>query len=362
MRCGLCRVVVRFRGMIKRIFVFAVALTLSSAALLWADENVREVQTKLRDGGFYSGEIDGAYSSALAAALTRYQIRNGLAVTGQLDVDTSKALGAKPAVTTSATDAEQDSETWRQLRKSRRQQTSQSPTETKATSDSNGATTENESKPVQKKSVTGTLVSIEGSQDNSGTASPRNISPAGPAAGSQIVAETQAVGPAPSANAGTTTISEAPVAATKTVSRPAADTSSIQVTQVGDSPATNFSADRLRDYVGAFVLAGLDSKGAEADFYADRVRYYNDGIKDRDAIRKDLQRYNARWPHRTFWLPGEIKVQPENDNQVRVTFPLRYELHNGTKQSSGQVEKVLLLQPAGDDFQIVAVNEHGTEH
>jgi len=50
----------------------------------WAEDNVRTVQEKLRDGGFYSGEIDGAYSSDLALALTRYQIRNGLPITSQL--------------------------------------------------------------------------------------------------------------------------------------------------------------------------------------------------------------------------------------------------------------------------------------
>ena len=66
----------------------------------WADTNVRVVQEKLRDAGLYFGEIDGAYSSELAAALGRYQIRNGLPITGQLDEETSKALGAKPAVTT----------------------------------------------------------------------------------------------------------------------------------------------------------------------------------------------------------------------------------------------------------------------
>jgi hypothetical protein len=128
------------------------------------------------------------------------------------------------------------------------------------------------------------------------------------------------------------------------------------------SSGTNVSADRLRDYVAAFVLAGLDPHvGSEVDFFADRVRYYDDGIKDRDAIRKDLQRYNARWPHRTFWLPGQIKIEPQSDNHVRVTFPLRFELHNGETKSSGQVEKDLLLEPTGDDFEIVAVNERKVE-
>src|SRR5947199_10706463 len=99
----------------------AVAIGFAVAGLVSADDNVRAVQEKLRDGGFYLGEIDGAYSSQLAAALTRYQVRKGLAVTGQLDVDTSNALGAKPAVTTGTAAPEQSSETWRRLRRRERQ-------------------------------------------------------------------------------------------------------------------------------------------------------------------------------------------------------------------------------------------------
>jgi len=58
----------------------------------WAEENVRVVQMKLHQAGLYFGDIDGAYSSELAAALGRYQIRNGLPITGQLDTETTKSL------------------------------------------------------------------------------------------------------------------------------------------------------------------------------------------------------------------------------------------------------------------------------
>jgi peptidoglycan hydrolase-like protein with peptidoglycan-binding domain len=85
--------------MSRRFVLWSVAVGLALVEAVSADDNVREVQVKLSEGGFYSGDIDGAYSSQLAAALTRYQIRNGLPITGQLDVDTSKALGTKPAVT-----------------------------------------------------------------------------------------------------------------------------------------------------------------------------------------------------------------------------------------------------------------------
>ena len=59
--------------MASRFVLLAVAGGLAIVRLVSADDNVRAVQMKLRDGGFYSGEIDGAYSSQLAATLTGYQ-------------------------------------------------------------------------------------------------------------------------------------------------------------------------------------------------------------------------------------------------------------------------------------------------
>jgi hypothetical protein len=125
-----------------------------------------------------------------------------------------------------------------------------------------------------------------------------------------------------------------------------------------ESSDANISRERLRDYVGAFVLAGLDPHvGSETDFFADRVQYYDQGVYGREKIRKDLQRYAARWPDRRFWLDGDISIEPQSGNRVRVTFPLRYDLRNGGKHSSGKLNKTLVLEPTGDDFQIVAVNE-----
>lgn len=137
--------------------------------------------------------------------------------------------------------------------------------------------------------------------------------------------------------------------------------STAQSTANGSS-AADISMERLRDYVGAFVLAGLDpNTGSEADFFADRVQYYDEGMKDREKIRNDLQRYDSRWPGRKFWLAGDIKVERQNGNRVRVTFPLRYELRNGATHKSGKINKTLVLAPAGPDLEIVAVNERKAE-
>jgi hypothetical protein len=128
------------------------------------------------------------------------------------------------------------------------------------------------------------------------------------------------------------------------------------------SSAANISTDRLRDYVGAFVLAGLDRRvGAEADFFADRVHYYNQGVMSREQIREDLKQYAAHWPERRFWIAGDITVKPQDGNRLQVTFPLRYELRNGAHHSAGKIDKTLVLEPVGDDQQIVAVNEGKAE-
>jgi peptidoglycan hydrolase-like protein with peptidoglycan-binding domain len=253
----------------------------------WSSDNVQAVQGKLRNEGLYFGEIDGAYSTELAAALGRYQIRNGLPITGQLDLETSDALGARPAVTTSTPDDHvRTSQTWKRLR-----------------NDDHVST---------------------GRMERAAEMPPQSTS----AATAAIAFEKKEPASAPPATTASPAVAE-------------------------------FSTEHLRDYVGAFVLAGLDPQvGAEAAFFADRVQYYDEGVKDREKIRNDLKRYDSRWPGRKFWVAGDVIVEPQTEKRVRVTFPLRYELRNGGKHSSGKVKKTLVLERAGNDLQIVAVNEH----
>jgi len=70
-------------------------------SLAWADSAVQSAQQKLKDGGFYYGEINGQKDTETAAAIRRYQIRNGLQITGELNPETLRSLGvtSKPAST-----------------------------------------------------------------------------------------------------------------------------------------------------------------------------------------------------------------------------------------------------------------------
>ena len=311
---------------------------LALAVSVCADDNVRAVQEKLRDGGFYLGEIDGAYSSQLAAALTRYQVRKGLAVTGQLDVDTSNALGAKPAVTTGTAAPEQSSETWRRLRRRERQTPS-----TNAQERSSPRVEETESSTETQPRSAPAATARTPSEITESASGP----PATGSEGTRPVSTPPATG---------RTSSETAKPASAPAVRPA------PVSDTGSSGDGDISTERLRDYLGAFVLAGLDQRvGSEADFFADRVKYYDQGVLDREQIRNDLQAYAARWPERHFWFAGNIIIEPPHRKRVRVTFPLRYELRNGATYSSGTINKTLVLKPVGDGLQIVAVNERKTE-
>ena len=60
---------------------------------LCADDLTRAVQQQLKDQGFFYGAVDGRGGEETAAAIRRYQIRNGLKVTGQLNDETLHALG-----------------------------------------------------------------------------------------------------------------------------------------------------------------------------------------------------------------------------------------------------------------------------
>ena len=57
-----------------------------------ADQTIQSVQQTLKDQGFYYGNITGDKSAETTAAIRRYQIRNGLQVTGQISPETLRSL------------------------------------------------------------------------------------------------------------------------------------------------------------------------------------------------------------------------------------------------------------------------------
>ena len=223
----------------KRSALALLLVILSHALGAPAEENVRAAQMQLRQEGFYFGDPNGVFNSETAAAVTRYQIRHGLQITGELDASTAKALGVRARASTPGASAPSLSGTWRQLRNGEQQ-----------------------------------FVPAQSHFPPNGSSSPRSST------SRRSVPQHSMATPLP-------------------------------VTR-GDAATSSFSHERLRDYVAAFVLAGLDPKvGAELEFFADRVDYFGDAHLSREQIRRDLLRYDTRWPERRFWVAGEIEVHPE---------------------------------------------------
>ena len=278
---------------------------------------MRQLQAQLKQTGFYHGQLTGVYDEETAAAVSRYQIRNGLAITGKMDAAILGALHVAAPKSGDTPETATEAGTWRRLRNGdlqflRKLNAGEIPPP----------------KPPSSASPEGSVVapSVASKPSNPGKMDPHAPPPQLP----EDVAQSPA-------------------------------------TPVGQSRAENASPpepaddgkERLRDYVGAFVLAGLDPQvGAELDFFAGRVNYFGEANISREKIRKDLARYNARWPQRRFWLAGDLEVTDQPGGLLRVTFPLRYELRNGRKTASGQVRKTLTLRRSGPgDFEIVGVRE-----
>jgi peptidoglycan hydrolase-like protein with peptidoglycan-binding domain len=74
-----------------KVIVPVLCLGLSVAA--FGDELVKNAQSELKSQGFYYGEVTGINSPETVAAVKRYQIRNGLEVTGTLSNETLMPWG-----------------------------------------------------------------------------------------------------------------------------------------------------------------------------------------------------------------------------------------------------------------------------
>lgn len=83
----------------------AVLFLFLSIAPARADDTVAGVQQSLKDQGFYYGEITGEKDADTTASIRRYQIRNGLKVSGDLNEETMRSLksaGTTPSPSTAA--------------------------------------------------------------------------------------------------------------------------------------------------------------------------------------------------------------------------------------------------------------------
>lgn len=69
--------------------------SIETAVLYWGTrgDEVREVQRRLKNWGYYNGVVDGIYGAETYRAIRKFQAKNGLAVDGLVGPETKRALG-----------------------------------------------------------------------------------------------------------------------------------------------------------------------------------------------------------------------------------------------------------------------------
>ena len=229
-----------------------------------ADPKIAAVQQALKSQVLYLGEVTGEIDNATAAAITRFQARRGLEVTGELNEETLRALGLDSAPPVPPAMSERSSarpEPWRALRE-------------------------------QDKEFLKELNSAEPTQTDG-------------------------------------QVSEADL------------------------------LERIRDFVAGFVVVGIDENvEAELQFYAPKANYYDSGVVTKDFIRRDIRRYNQKWPARRYWLIGDIQVlnDPQAD-PLEVQYRIRYAVKNQQQERTGTAIKTVKLQKTPAGFEITSVRE-----
>ena len=97
----------RLAGALALLFALNIALiTLAQSAqaatyrMGSSGEQVRTIQTKLKNWGYYSGAVDGIYGAQTAKAVEYFQRKNGLTADGIVGPATLRALGMENSVST----------------------------------------------------------------------------------------------------------------------------------------------------------------------------------------------------------------------------------------------------------------------
>ena len=88
-------------ALIFAVNIFIIALAQRASAELYKKGSggpvVTEIQTRLKNWGYYSGEVDGVYGSQTEKAVRWFQQKNGLSADGQVGDLTLAALGIPPS-------------------------------------------------------------------------------------------------------------------------------------------------------------------------------------------------------------------------------------------------------------------------
>lgn len=286
------------------------------AGSLRADETTRQIQEELRKRNLFFGDVDGHRTSQFIAALRRYQDRKGFDASGEADDQTLRSLMLPvPASAFSP------------------------PAAGIAISNPNPTLAPNATPSAGAGAASAQDVTVPYWPDITVLRSDqgrRNV-PTGPMLASALSGFVPGVGDPLSPPARMTIV-------------PPPTPSSLHPT----------AAD-ARDFIVRYLRAGqTNAPEAELAFYGDQVVYFDDGTVDRRYIAQDIQRYEKRWPQRTFTLVGAISAVADANNLDHTLVHFRYQFTNKNARYTvnGETDNLFTLSGSGpDSLRIIAMRE-----
>lgn len=289
--------------------VLCIVTFLISSATSEAAENVaRALQDALKARGFYTANPTGTMDAPTRDALKRFQIREGLNVTGEPDTATLQALGNQPP--------------------------------TKAGAPENVSVRERAQHVVA--SDREFLQRVEAMEEARGQTT-RTAVGAGP--------DTRTLPPV-----------AAPPERTDRRKPVAPDRPRQPATQEETEPPAGVSDDAAIGFVQSYLQAAQGASPAgEVAHYAESVDYFDSGKVSRDFVRKDQARYYRRWPERQFKLLGPPNIERKSTDSATVRFRVAYALQGNGEKASGRTENVVRLRREGSALRIVAIRERKLE-
>jgi len=315
-------------------------------SLCAADSRPQAVQQALKQRGFYFGEINGVVDDQTKGALKRFQIREGLTVTGEIDAGTVAALQNESPNSSDAA-----------LKKMSARERAQS-------------VIQSDQEFLDK------VESLEGRRTANSASSP-------PAAPTSIRPQQTFSNESPPAAAETTAEIGHSTSSAKTKVEQEAKKRKALSAEPTNLPAVAEHVDRsssrgdaanervssrpstitemeMSDFLSDYMRAAEGPTPAnEVSFYADEVDYFDNGKVSRSFIENDQRNYYRRWPVRDFQLVSPPQIDRLSGTDATMRFQIRYSLSGNKQTANGMTENLMRIRKAGRNggLKIVAIRE-----
>ncbi len=125
-----------------------------------------------------------------------------------------------------------------------------------------------------------------------------------------------------------------------------------------EAPASENNPERIRSLIQQYLRdSETDDIAAQTKYFDYPVAYFDHGAVDSIFVNKDVTNYVKRWPRRKYVLLEPINLAATKNGELRVQFPITFEVQNKTHTAAGRTMNFWTLRADGDDLKIIAIRE-----